>query len=277
MRRTALAGLVFFLALAHQEIGFGAFEERPSGGRALALGGGAQGFARDLWSAVCNPAFTATFRTSTLGAAVLPAPYGFVELSRYSVALVFPVRFGHLGLYGSGLGSEIYREFEAGIGFGREVLPRTSVGIAVRGYFLTIKGYGSAFCTGLAAGLRVALMPTLEYGILVDNFLSTRIGSSGESLPQMLATTVAFKPSPGFQAALTMAKDSRFPLEASGGIEFSVAEVLHLRGGCSIEPMSFSGGFGLSVLRGDFDFGARWHTDLGMVYALSLSIRLGDG
>jgi hypothetical protein len=275
MRKTALAGMVFLLALP--EFGFGAFEERPSGGRALALGGGAHGFDGDLWSAICNPAVLATFRSSTLGAAILPAPYGFAELSRYSVALALPSPLGNLGFYGSGLGSELYSEYEGGVGFGREVLPRTSVGLAVRGYFLAIKGYGSAFCSGLTAGIRVALMSNLEYGILVDNLFRSHIGSTGELLPQTLATTVVFKPVPGFQVALMMAKDSRFPLEASGGIECPVAEVLRLRGGCSIEPMSFSAGFGLSFLRGDFDFGARWHADLGMVYALSLSLRLGDG
>jgi hypothetical protein len=177
---------------------------------------------------------------------------------------------GAAAVYLSGFGFSLYREFEGGLAFGYEIAPRVSAGVAVRVYSLSVNGYGSAVSAGAALGFRAALADRVEALLLVDNLVRSRIGRSGESVPQVLSASIVLGPWAALTGYMSVARDPRYPAESAFGIEWAPADIILLRCGLSMEPTMFCCGFSLLASVAAFEYGVRWHPELGLVHALSL-------
>jgi hypothetical protein len=258
--------------LSLSENALSAFEERPSGARQAGVGGTAQAIPGEFWSAIRNPSLLPSLPPLTFCVSLIPSPFGLVELTRGCAGAGVQTPVGSAAVYCSSFGFSLYRELEGGMAFGHDLAPRVSAGVAVRIYSLSIAGYGAAVSAGAAVGFRALLADRVEASLLVDNLFRSRIGSSGESAPTVLSASVVVGPLAELTGYLSVARDSRYPAESAFGIEWMPASIIRLRCGLSMEPESFAGGFSVTAGGVAFEYGARWHPELGPVHALSLCI-----
>lgn len=70
-------------------------------------------------------------------------------------------------------------------------------------------------------------------------------------------------------------KDIDHPARIKAGIEYQIADVLHLRGGVATNPSQYSFGVGLNVQHLKIDIASSYHQILGFTPGLSVNYVFG--
>lgn len=270
--RWAIYGVLILLFLQQ---GKGAFEDHPAGARGISLGGHPCAVVGDLWAGFRNPSLIAGITSPTIGISIVPGAYGLVELSRTSFGYAQPVGPGAIGGYGSRFGFDLYQEIEAGLTTSLAVTPRIAVGLAIRLYALSVSGYGKASCVGITAGFLLSLSEDSHIALQIDNLNSPRLGPAREPIPASLLIGVSVHPLEILRFTASVGKEPGFPVEAESGIEFSALGGVRMRAGVALDPVAWSGGLGIVTEGIEVDYGVRWHLDLGVTHAFTLTLIFG--
>jgi hypothetical protein len=252
----------------------GAFEGPPRGARIMGLGGASSGLTGEIWSIPANPASAGTIRERSFAVSITPNPFGIPELTRADAAFLEPFAPGSLAVTASVFGSDLYRESEFSCAAGGALFKRFVVGVSLTWYVLSIRDYGSAWTVGVTAGVLIPFTDRLCIGLGIRNVNAPVIGAVREPLPQAMHLGFGYHPLPALLIAADIEKDVRFPPHLAVGFEFMPVEALHLRGGTTLEPATYSAGLGLrtAVLRLDYAFST--HPELGRSHTFSVALAL---
>jgi hypothetical protein len=271
--RKQLLGLLLVLHAA--QTASSAFERQPSGPRLAALGGTGVGLPAELWGARVNPAGCAGLPEAQCGWGVSPGLYGFPELKRQEAVvgvpwggLVFPVCLSRFGF-------DLYGETVIGSGVGGELAPSFRAGVLLNLCHLAIRGYGSSWTAGVDAGLQWDPADEITLGCSAANLYAPPIGGTGEPLPRTISAGLDYRPVPGCHLLLDAVKDVRFPLELHLGIEYTLLNLLALRGGMVDDPPFVTGGVGILWGILEVDYALTVHDVLGETHEFGLRLHLG--
>ena len=253
----------------------GAFEPQMPGGRSVALGGGGVAAPLDTWSAFTNPGTLATLPSRSLALMYAPQQFGLPELARGAFSYVEPTGIGTFALSGTRFGFTLYREVEFRLSFGTPITPAFSVGASVDYYHLTIEHYGSASTFGLDVGMVLSVTDEVRWGFAAMNINAPTLGEEKEKLPQVFSTGVSYQPFPEAAIVIDIVKELQFPAELRVGVEYTVLDLIALRGGTSSDPSLLCAGVGLHYSLLQLDYAFTNHVDLGATHQVSLSVDLG--
>lgn len=124
---------------------------------------------------------------------------------------------------------------------------------SILGLFLIIAtlhlgvGDGPAGAFGIDIGLAAPIVSDLWIGAKATNINQPEYGSkNNEKLPRELSIGLSYQLSDIALFTSDVVKDVQFPISYRGGLEVSVIENLLARAGITVEPLTFSGGFGYS-------------------------------
>jgi hypothetical protein len=254
---------------------FSAFERTSQGARTEGIGGVSVALDGSLWSALSNPPCLVGVSERSLSLYYSPEPFGIKELARGSFSFVEPTDVGAFALSGSRFGFELYREVALTLSYATSLTDQFSVGGSVNYYSLSISEYGSAATVGLDLGVLLKVSDDIRWGAVAYSVNAPRIGEARERLPQVYATGVAYKPLAEATIAADLVKDIRFPAELHLGLEYTLLNMIDLRGGAASDPGSLNAGIGIRYEFINLDYAFANHTELGMTHQFSISLLLG--
>jgi hypothetical protein len=257
------------------EPAFAAFERFEHGGRTAAMGGVGVAIS-GAWSAMGNPAGLLEQGERVVSFSYAPTPFGLDELSRGALSFVQPMPFGTFALSAERYGFALYRETTFGLAFSNQVSRSVGVGLAVNYHSLSITGYGSAGMVGVNAGVLVALSDEIRWGVATTNLNSPAIGAARERLPQTYSTGLSYTPISNVTVAVDVVKDIRYPAMLKFGVEYTILDMVNLRGGTATEPSVMHAGLGVRYSFMSFDYAFVHHGELGTTHLMSVSIVLEE-
>ena len=271
-----MACRVFCLLLLTAHAAFCAFERTSLGGRSAGMGGTSVADPRNVWAAFSNPGSLASVEQRFFSVSYSPQPFGLKELARASFSFVEPMSFGVFSLSGSRFGFELYREVTASISFSQRFADQFQIGVTANYYSLAIENYGSAATVGLDVGMLVNIAEDVRWGVAAVNLTAPTIGAAKERLPQVFLVGVDYNPISEATISAEIEKDVRYPTELHVGVEYTMFEVLSVRGGVSSEPSTLNTGVGIHYSVFQLDYALSEHPDLGISHHFSLSLSLGS-
>ncbi len=248
----------------------GAFEPRPAGARNAAMGGLTASGGADGWGA--NPAQLCRSTSLLFGASLTPGMFGIADLGLVQAMVVAPAGSARLGFSFSRLGTDLYREMQAGVSVATGVTASDAIGVSVQFYRLSIAGYGSAGTAAIDLGMRLQPLEVISVALALTNCTGSAIGACREELPRSFAVALEWNPDAPFCMVLEISKETAFPMIVSWGGECSLAGILQIRAGWTTEYPGLSAGAGFSLSPIRFDYAWRWHSALGDSHTLSVTL-----
>lgn len=240
-----------------------AFEGLVLSPRARAMGEVSVAQGGDAWSFTLNPALLGgvselQFASST----VSPHGIGGLRLTGLGSAIPLPgnrgaiaVGFRHwsVDFHDVSLTREQTLTFAHGFSLYEDATSAASVGWALNFYNLDFgqtindEDPGSAWTWGLDVGASVRLYDRTRAGFYTHNLNNPTIGEDQEELRQLVVAGLAYEPYDGVVTAFdirnTLGEEMRF----HGGVEWTITDVLILRGGIETDPSKITGGFGIRL------------------------------
>jgi hypothetical protein len=267
---------VVILALCLCSSAHGAFERVTQGARSVSMGGALVAEVRSAWGAFTNPSSIATISQRTISLHYSPEPFGLKELAEGAFSYVEPTGLGAFALSGSRFGFELYREVTLTGSFSRPITDRLLVGLNLHYYSLAIQNYGSGKTFGIDLGMLVEVSDGLRWGFSTFNINAPVIGQAKEKLPQIFSTGISYQPIDDATIALSLVKDIRYDTEVDIGFEYTLVNIVALRGGTTSDPSVLMAGIGIHYSIVQLDYAFSNHPDLGNTHQASLSLILGD-
>jgi hypothetical protein len=202
--------------------------------------------------------------------------FGLAALRYGATHAAVPFDWGTVSSGVSTFGFEAYREIHASAGYARGLQLGTTrtlrVGGRLRYYHTAIEGYGHAQAVGLNAGLQVALLRSLRFGVHATNLHGATLGDS-VPIPRTLAVGLHYRALDRLRVLVDVFKDVRFPATVRGGLEVRPVDPLLLRVGGTTAPARFAGGIGVRLGALTAQVAAERHQTLGWSPAASFRVR----
>ena len=252
-----------------------AFERVPLGSRSVGASGAVLALERDSWSGTTNPGLLASVPQPVVSAFYSPVLFGIPDLGRYAFVVVEPTGFGAFSLSASRFGNDLLHETTVSLSYARNLTRRFRAGVAVEYDLLWIERYGTASCIGVTAGFEARLSDEFAWAAAIANINGPVLGAAREPLPQTISVGVRYQPIREGGIEMDLFKDLRYTAEVHIGLEYTLLEVLSLRGGTAGELGMYSAGLGVVVGPLQFDYAMSEHRELGPTHHVSLTVELG--
>ncbi len=267
-RRPFLILLLWALAAFSHDAGAQGSIAPVGGARGMGMGHAGVTFS-DVQSAMSNQAGLAFLERAS--ATVFGEQRFLVsELRNLGAAFAIPTGSGTLGVSVQYFGMAEYNEQRAGLAYGRELLPGTSIGAQINVFTSSIPDYGNTLHLNAEIGLQTRLLPGLSLGFHLANPVRTAT-RNGDRMPTILRAGLGYQTSDKMLLVLEMEKDVDFPVRAKTGLEYRPAEQVFLRIGAATQPAVVTMGAGFALPGGlAFDFAAGYHQFLGITPSFSL-------
>lgn len=215
------------------------------GARELALGQATSALEGTDWSMFGNPALMSEDQRSVSFFGV--RYFGFAEITDMAFAGSFPTTFGVLGVGAHRYGDDLFNENRLRLGYKHSFSGFHFGAVINYSHVAFGGGYGSAGALGVDVGLAAPILSDLWIGAKATNINQPEYGSrNNERLPRELSIGLSYQLSDIALFTSDVVKDVQFPISYRGGVEVSVIENLMVRGGVTVEPLTFAGGFGYS-------------------------------
>ncbi|OAV45680.1 hypothetical protein [Lewinella sp. 4G2] len=261
--RPFLTTLFVFLAITGQvQAQDGVFPTFDSRSRFL---GGTGLSAEGIDALYTNPAGYAKQAKGELGAAAgAEQRFGVSELQMANIGAVYGTEFGGFGLNVASFGFDAYRETRFGLGYGRQLTDKLTIGADFHGFATSTEGYASSFNVTFGVGMQLQLIDDLAIGVRIFSpFRSERLPD--EFLPQLLAIGASYTPTDQLTFNLEAHQDADNPVRVRAGLEYLPAEQISIRLGAATSASELSFGLGYRVLdKLEVSAGATYHEVLGL-------------
>ncbi len=259
-------------------------QDYPLGVRAQALGGSGVAFASDPEGQLLNPALLAGL--NGWGATVFYShPFGVREIALSSLCLRGQidkfacggaiVRLAHESFEDQLFQFSLARSFS----FQKKSSSRTShparlaFGLQAGVREIGIPGYGKTHAVIVNFGTVARLNEQLVWGARLGNLFDAKIGAAREPLPREMSLGISYIPKSITVFQFEVYKESDFPLEFRGGVEYRVLPPLSLRMGIGSSPDRLTFGMALWLRFVVFHFAAFSHDDLGWTQQYAVTLR----
>jgi hypothetical protein len=248
----------------------------PKGAKAKGTGG--NGLLNvDLWAVYNNQAAMAHIENINAGLHY-ESRFASDKLGVNVAAFVMPALTGVFGFNVAHLGFDMYGETRIGMGYGKKLAKRLSLGIQFNYHLLNFyTGYSTVGTFTGEIGLLAMPLDNLFIGAHVFNPTLAKLGSEYEE-----SVNMSFEIGAGYRIAgrlMLMAevyKDKDDKMSPRFGADYSLFKSLSLRTGASLKPLELCFGVGCIVKkRLNLDFAFYHHNTLGFNPQISLAYRFG--
>lgn len=250
---------------------FASFEKREAGAREQSLGNAIVAMDNTPFALLYNPANI----HSEISCGVYTSYrnfYGIPGIYQADIAATKNISGIGSAVSVSKYGNDLYSEIEISAGGSYNIIKDLYLGLSVKGYFLSIKNYGSANSWGLNLGLQYDYLENLSIGATVTNINNPKIGSIEEELPQTFSLGYKYDLMERATLYFELFRDVKHDQDYRGGFEYEPYDNIFLRLGIMDNTATYSFGVGSSFKFLKFDYGLIDHSVLGISHVISLGV-----
>ena len=219
----------------------------------------------DFWSIQNNQAGMALVRKFSAGVAY-ENKFLIPHTGAGNIAVIYPYKFGNIGLSMSYFGYSLYQEMKIGLAYARSFGPRLRIGIQLD-YLQTAlgNGYGSRKNFTFELGLQSDISKQLTLGIYVFNPVPVKLADyANEKIPAIFRFGLAYHFSDKLLATAEAEKNTTCqPVILRAGVEYTFKKQFFFRMGFGTSGDVLSFGFGWHKNHFQFDIGSTMHQSLG--------------
>jgi hypothetical protein len=200
------------------------------------------------------------------------------QLGTSAGAFVFPALTGTFGFNIAHFGIDDYGETRIGIGYGKQLAKRLSLGVQFNYHLLSfMSGYPDFYTFTGEVGLIAEPLDNLFIGAHVFNPTFAKLNSRYEDpVPVIFEIGAGYRISGKLMLTAEIEKERYDDVSPRFGIDYSLFKSMSLRSGVSFNPVEICFGVGWIVQkRLGLDFAFYHHETLGYSPQLSLSYRFG--
>ncbi len=219
----------------------------------------------DLFGANSNQATLGELKNKAIGV-IAERRFGLQELNNFLASFALPTKSGTFGLQANRFGFSSFNETQLGIGYGRTLGDKVSVGGKVNYYSQQIASYGNANNINMEAGMLLHLTQKLNAGISVFNPVGGKFGiNKNEKLNSIYKFGLGYDVSEKVFIASEFVKEENTPLNFISAIHYQFEKKFFAKVGLSSAANNFFAAAGL-VLNNDFrlDIFISHHQQLGI-------------
>lgn len=234
------------------------------GARGLALGGATVALPDYNWSIFSNPAHLSSNK-STLGFYGL-RNYGFAEITDVSAFGSIPTNFGVAAIALHKYGDNLFNETRVRVGYKNEWESLQFGAVLNYNHIVFGSVYGSGGALGIDIGVAAEITQEFWIGAKASNLNHPQYDFSGSSEDLERDLTIGFSYLITEEATFVMdvLKDVRYPVSYRGGLEVVIIQDLKGRVGITIEPLTYSFGFGYEKDFWEVNLAVQQHSLLGL-------------
>ena len=251
-----------------------AFEVNLAGPRATSLGGAGVALSGDAWAGSRNPALVGV--TPPSAGLVWSQLFGLPELSRESVVATSSLIGQPWYIETGSFGTDLYRESNIGLAFGRKLTETVSLGVEFRGDWLFIRDYARAGSFSITTGVLIEPHPNIAVGAVWRNLNEPRLSGYQDRIAESLTIGMVWQIRDEGDLVFDIVQESRHPAEYRLGAEARVLPTVALQVGARADPVRPSAGVQLDIRRFSFLYAGDLHPNLGASHELGLSFRIGQ-
>ncbi len=168
------------------------------------------------------------------------------ELQGLGAAFAYPTSSGTFAITVNNFGFEGYSEQRFGLGYGRKLFDKLSIGGQMLVFNTSIPEYGNRAAISFELGMLATLSKEVDIAFQVFN--PVRIEwVEGENLPSVLKVGMAYHPSPILDLILEVEKDIDQVARGKFGFEYQVASQVDIRLGATTGPTLMTLGVGYQI------------------------------
>lgn len=192
------------------------------------------------------------------------------ELQALAAAFAYPTASGTFALTLNNFGFEGYSEQRFGIGYGRKLFEKLSIGGQILAFNTSIPEYGSRIALSFELGMLATLSREVDIAFHLFNPVRTE-WVDGENLPSVLKVGMAYHPSPILDLIIEIEKDIDQVARGKAGIEYQVADQVDIRLGATTGPTLMTLGVGYQIAEKlMLNVGSSYHQVLGFTPAAGI-------
>jgi hypothetical protein len=247
----------------------------PKGAKAVGMGNnGLLNF--DIWSAYNNQAALSSIENISAGL-YYENRFTMSQLGTNAGVFVLPALTGTFGFDIAHMGIEEYGETRIGIGYGKKLAQRVSLGVQFNYHLLSFtSGYPDFYAFTGEVGLIVEPLDNLFIGAHVFNPTFSRLNSRYEDpLPVIFEIGAGYKITKKLMLTAEIEKERYDDMSPRFGIDYSLFKSMSLRSGVSLNPVEVCFGAGWVVKNLSLDFAFSRHEVLGYSPQISLLYNFG--
>lgn len=218
----------------------------------------------DAFGTNSNQAALGTLKSSAIGI-VGERRFGLNDLNNYAANIAFTTKSGNFGLQANRFGSNAFNETQLGLGYGRSLGEKVSIGGKINYYNQQIAGYGNGSTINVEAGLLLHLTNKLSAGVSAFNPVGGTFGiDKTEKLASIYKFGLGYDVSDKVYIASELVKQENTPLNYIGAIHYQFEKKFFAKVGVSTAASNFFASAGVS-LNNQFriDLFASHHQQLG--------------
>ena len=198
------------------------------------------------------------------------------ELSNRHISFALPLGTDR-GTGGININQFGYSQFnitKAGIGYGRTLWPKFSVGFQFDAFHVATadENYGNTTAFTIEGGFQYKLNDKIGLGTHIFNPIQTKLDrNTGEKLPSSISLGMTYKPDEALLLAADIVKNQFQPASVRAGFCYNIAKPFCIRSGFSTAPFTVGGGVGIIFKKLTIDIATSYHQVLGFSPALTIS------
>ncbi|HEY4151521.1 MAG TPA: hypothetical protein VGM41_21430 [Chitinophagaceae bacterium] len=237
---------------------------------------------------VCSQHFTDAFSGATNQAALatttIPVAGVYGErmfmldaLGNYVAAIALPCSSGGIGFSMHYFGGPNFNTSQLGLGYGRKLGEKASLGAQINYNTMQVPGYGSAGTVNFELGTLFSIGEKWRMGIHVYNPTGGRFGKqAAEKLASVYTVGVGYEASDKFFIGADLNKEEDQPADAILAMQYVFAKQLLARAGISATGSNYFFGLGVKWKTFRVDAATEWHPQLGFTPGLMLLFDLKE-
>jgi len=212
----------------------------------LPSGGAYSSQFQHVFTAMHNQAALAQLPKLTAGA-YTERRFMMKALSTYALALAVPVPPGAFGLTFVRFGSPIFYQQKLGLGYGRSLGNKVSIGLQADYLAVSMQQYGSAATLTFEAGCLLHITSQLHAGFHVFNPPARQLDKSGqEEIPVVYTAGAGYEVSSAFLLSVEVIRETARAFTTRIMSEYRVMPQLSLQLGLSTDPQLSGAGASFS-------------------------------
>jgi hypothetical protein len=201
--------------------------------------------------------------------------FGLAELNNYALHIALPITSGTFGVQANRFGFTGFSETQLGLGYGRNLGEKVSVGGKINYYSQQIASYGNTSTVNIDAGLLLHLTSKLNAGISTFNPTGGKFGvDKTEKLASIYKFGLGYDVSDKVYVAAELVKEENSPVNLVSAVHYQFEKKFFAKVGLSTAASNIFVAAGLS-LNNQFrlDVFASHHRQLGFSPGILLQYR----
>ncbi|HEY1167183.1 MAG TPA: hypothetical protein VGE90_18540 [Chitinophaga sp.] len=236
----------------------------------LPSGGAYSSQFQHVFTAMHNQAALAQLPALTAGA-YTERRFMMKALSTYALALAAPVPPGAFGLTFVRFGSPVFYQQKLGLGYGRSLGDKLSIGLQADYLTVSMQQYGSAATLTFEAGCLLHITPQLHAGFHVFNPPARQLDKSGqEEIPVVYTAGAGYEVSSDFLLSVEVIRVTARAFTTRLMSEYRVMPQLSLQLGLSTDPQLSGAGASFSWEGLRIHLYGNYHPQLGITPATAI-------